>query len=71
MAAVPDENRELSLIDKVVFRILSDPNNEAKLTTLLDKYLAPLLLKAESPHASVRQKVGHFQRGSVQNTENI
>ena len=52
-----DEKRELELVDKVEFKILTVANNEAKLQSLLKVYLAPLLLKATSEHASVRAKV--------------
>ncbi|CAI4216164.1 unnamed protein product [Parascedosporium putredinis] len=51
------EQRELDLVDKVDFRILEVANNEAKLEQLLSRYLAPLILKAGSSHASVRAKV--------------
>jgi len=51
------EQRELDLVDKVDFRILEVANNEEKLEQLLSRYLAPLMLKAGSPHASVRAKV--------------
>lgn len=51
------EQRELELIDKVNLRILNVANDGPKLTTLLKIYLSPLLLKAASDHASVRQKV--------------
>jgi len=62
MATVPDESREHKLVDTVIDRILAVSNNEAKLTALLDKYLAPLLLKAESPHASVREKASQLRK---------
>lgn len=52
-----DEKRELELVDKVEFKILAVANNEQKLKNLLKVYLAPLLLKATSEHASVRMKV--------------
>lgn len=51
------EQRELDLIDKVNLRILNVANDGSKLTPLLKTYLAPLLLKAGSEHASVRSKV--------------
>lgn len=51
------EQRELDLVDKVNLRILNVANDGAKLTALLKVYLPPLLLKASSEHASVRQKV--------------
>ncbi|TPX16164.1 uncharacterized protein E0L32_004159 [Thyridium curvatum] len=57
MANPSPEQRELDLVEKVDFRILSVANNEEKLQELLQRYLAPLLLKAGSEHASVRSKV--------------
>lgn len=51
------EKRELDLVDKVDFRILEVANNESKLEALLSRYLAPLILKAGSDHATVRTKV--------------
>lgn len=51
------EQRELELVDKVNLRILTVANDGPKLSALLKLYLAPLLLKAGSEHASVRQKV--------------
>jgi hypothetical protein len=57
MATMPDEKRELELVEKVEFKILAVANNEQKLNELLKKFFAPLLLKAESPHAQVRSKV--------------
>ena len=57
MATASTEQRELDLIEKVDFRILSVANNEQKLQDLLGRYLAPLLLKAGSEHAAVRAKV--------------
>ena len=55
--AAPTEQRELELVEKVYFRILSVANNEEKLQNLLKVYLPPLLLKLGSEHASVRNKV--------------
>ncbi|KAK8197641.1 proteasome stabiliser-domain-containing protein [Phyllosticta capitalensis] len=50
------EARELELIGKVELRIaLAD--SDAKLESLLNTYLPPLLLKLASEHPSVRQKV--------------
>jgi proteasome component ECM29 len=50
------EQRELSLIGKVEMRIaLAD--TDSKLESILKTYLAPLLLKLASEHASVRNKV--------------
>lgn len=51
------EKKELELVDRVDFKILAVANNEQKLQALLKIYLAPLLLKAGSEHASVRNKV--------------
>ncbi|KAK4214801.1 proteasome stabiliser-domain-containing protein [Rhypophila decipiens] len=50
------EQRELNLVEKVDFKILAVANNEQKLQDLLKVYLAPLLLKLASEHASVRNK---------------
>ena len=55
--AASTEQRELELVEKVYFRILSVANNEEKLQNLLKVYLPPLLLKLGSEHASVRNKV--------------
>lgn len=52
----PTEARELELVKKVELRIALT-ENDSKLETLLGTYLAPLLLKLESEHASVRDKV--------------
>ncbi|KJX97621.1 proteasome component ECM29 like protein [Zymoseptoria brevis] len=50
------EQRELALIGKVEMRIaLAD--TDTKLESLLNTYLAPVLLKLASEHNSVRQKV--------------
>ncbi|KAK3899641.1 proteasome component ECM29 [Staphylotrichum tortipilum] len=57
MAAPVDAKRELDLIEKVEWRILSAASDEGKLQSLLKVYLAPLLLKAGSEHVSVRNKV--------------
>ncbi|KAL2161700.1 hypothetical protein VTH06DRAFT_8262 [Thermothelomyces fergusii] len=57
MAAPANAQRELDLIEKVEWRILSASSDEAKLQDLLKVYLAPLLLKAGSEHVSVRNKV--------------
>ncbi|KKZ64834.1 hypothetical protein EMCG_09282 [[Emmonsia] crescens] len=52
----PDEARELSLISKVELRIaLAD--SDSKLRSLLQTYLAPLLLKLASESLAVRNKV--------------
>lgn len=50
------EKRELELVDKLDFRILDVANNESKLEALLSRFLAPLILKAGSEHAAVRNK---------------
>jgi proteasome component ECM29 len=60
MAAPPDAKRELDLIEKVEWRILSASSDEEKLQGLLKIYLAPILLKAGSEHLSVRNKVCTF-----------
>ena len=50
------EDRELALVGKVEMRIaLSD--SDQKVEAMLKTYLAPLLLKLASEHASVRNKV--------------
>ena len=50
------EAKELSLVGKVEMRIaLAD--SDAKLESLLNTYLAPLLLKLASEHVNVRNKV--------------
>ncbi|EEP82976.1 predicted protein [Uncinocarpus reesii 1704] len=50
------EARELSLISNVEFRIALADSDE-KLQSLLQKYLAPLLLKLASEHVAVRNKI--------------
>lgn len=56
MAAVPDEAKELRLVNSVELKIaLAD--SDSKLQKLLNLYLPPLLMKLGSPHASVRNKV--------------
>ncbi|KAK4129073.1 hypothetical protein N657DRAFT_686471 [Parathielavia appendiculata] len=57
MAAPADAKREIELIEKVEWRILSASSDEEKLQGLLKVYLTPLLLKAGSEHVSVRNKV--------------
>ncbi|PHH71190.1 hypothetical protein CDD80_5466 [Ophiocordyceps camponoti-rufipedis] len=57
MAAPPTEQRELQLVESLDFRILGIANHEEKLNELLQRFLAPLLLKAASEHSSVRTKV--------------
>ena len=44
MATSSTEQRELTLVEKLDFRILGVSNNEEKLQQLLKTYLAPLLL---------------------------
>ncbi|KAK4167129.1 proteasome component ECM29 [Cladorrhinum sp. PSN259] len=53
----PEEKRDIELIQKVEWRILNVSGNEAQLQQVLGSYLAPLLLKAGSPHVNVRNKV--------------
>lgn len=50
------EARELQLVGNVEFRIAA-ASTDQKLEVLLDKYLAPLLLKLSSEHIAVRNKV--------------
>ncbi|RFU77196.1 proteasome component ecm29 [Trichoderma arundinaceum] len=57
MAAAPADQRELQLVDNVEFKILAVANVEDKLAELLGRYLAPVILKADSSHAAVRVKV--------------
>lgn len=54
----PTEARELDLVKKVELRIALAESDQ-KLEALLGTYLAPLLLKLDSEHSSVRQKVRH------------
>lgn len=61
MAAPVDAKRELELIEKVEWRILSASSDEEKLQSLLKVYLAPLLLKAGSEHVAVRNKVRTYR----------
>lgn len=57
--AATTESRELNLLDKVELKIaLAD--SEAKLQSVLNVYLTPLLLKLASEHVSVRNKVRVF-----------
>ncbi|KAL3954137.1 hypothetical protein ACCO45_012093 [Purpureocillium lilacinum] len=51
------EQREMQLVESVEFKILSVANKEDRLHELLQRYLAPLILKAASEHASVRARV--------------
>ncbi|KKA30693.1 hypothetical protein TD95_005044 [Thielaviopsis punctulata] len=60
MPAGSTEARELELVSKVEFSILKVATDEEKLQPLLNKYLAPLLLKAASSHANVRVRVIQF-----------
>lgn len=55
--ATASAEKELSLVGKVELRIALADSDE-KLEALLKTYLAPLLLKLASEHASVRNKVG-------------
>ncbi|KAM3429868.1 hypothetical protein MY4824_008011 [Beauveria thailandica] len=57
MAAPSTEQKELQLVETVEFKILGVANKEEKLHELLQRYLAPLILKAASDHASVRGRV--------------
>ncbi|KYK59017.1 proteasome component ECM29 [Drechmeria coniospora] len=57
MADPTPEQRELRLVESVEFKILGVANNEVKLHELLQRYLAPVILKAASEHASVRARV--------------
>ncbi|KAG5940270.1 hypothetical protein E4U53_007617 [Claviceps sorghi] len=57
MSAPSSEQRELQLVESVEFKILSVANKEDKLHQLLQRYLAPLILKAASEHASVRARI--------------
>lgn len=59
MAAPSSQERELQLLDKVELKILAVANKETKLHELLQRYLAPVLLKAASEHVPVRRKVSH------------
>lgn len=55
--AASAEQRELQLVESVEFKILAVANKEEKLHDLLQKYLAPVILKASSENASVRARV--------------
>ncbi|KAL6693961.1 proteasome stabiliser domain-containing protein [Trichoderma pleuroticola] len=57
MATLTPEQRELQLVESVEFKILAVANDEGKLTELLGRYLAAIILKAQSPNAAVRNKV--------------
>ncbi|KOS20773.1 Proteasome component ECM29 [Escovopsis weberi] len=57
MAAASTEQRESELVDKLEFRILEVANQEVKLHQLLQRFLCPLILKANSQYGSVRTKV--------------
>lgn len=57
MAAPANKERELSLLGNVELKILGVANKEEKLHQLLQRYLAPVLLKAGSEHPEVRTKV--------------
>ncbi|KAG6040514.1 hypothetical protein E4U41_000335 [Claviceps citrina] len=57
MSASSTEQRELQLVESVEFKILGVANKEEKLHELLQRYLAPLILKAASEYASVRARI--------------
>lgn len=57
MATQSPEQKELQLVETVEFKILGVANKEQKLHELLQRYLAPLILKAASDYASVRGRV--------------
>lgn len=57
MATASPEQRELQLVESVEFKILGVANKEDKLHDLLQRYLAPVILKGASEHASVRARV--------------
>ncbi|KAK1249376.1 hypothetical protein MKX07_002892 [Trichoderma sp. CBMAI-0711] len=57
MTALTSEQRELQLVESVEFKILGVANDEEKLCDLLGRYLAPIILKAESSNPAVRVKV--------------
>ena len=44
-------------MESVEFRILGVANKEEKLHDMLQRYLAPVILKGASEHASVRARV--------------
>ena len=56
MASESLEARELNLVGKVELRIAL-AESDSKLENVLKTYLPPLLLKLNSPHAPVRNKV--------------
>ncbi|KAI5463638.1 proteasome stabiliser-domain-containing protein [Mariannaea sp. PMI_226] len=56
MAAPSTKERELQLLNSVELRIFGAANDEEKLHQLLQRYLAPVLLKAASEHIEVRAK---------------
>ncbi|KAJ9645236.1 proteasome component M29 [Coniosporium tulheliwenetii] len=57
--ATASAEKELSLVGKVELRIALADSDE-KLEALLKTYLAPLLLKLASEHASVRNRIFHL-----------
>ena len=61
MTSLTPEQRELQLVESVEFKILAVANDEVKLCDLLGRYLAPIILKAESSNPAVRVKVTPFQ----------
>ena len=56
---VSQEAKDLTLIGRVEYRI-AEAESDTKLESLLNTYLAPLLLKLSSEHQSVRNKVRLF-----------
>lgn len=64
MATPSSEKRELQLVESVEFKILAVANKEEKLHQLLQRYLAPVILKAASEHASVRARVSGATLGT-------
>lgn len=68
MATPADAKRELDLLEKVEWRILSASSDESKLQGLLKVYLPPVLVKAGSEHVSVRNKVGTYSSPFYPNT---
>ncbi|PHH60580.1 hypothetical protein CDD81_1436 [Ophiocordyceps australis] len=48
------DSRELKLVQDAEFRIIQASVNEAKLQNMLERYLAPLILKTASEHMTVR-----------------
>lgn len=65
MSAASTEQRELQLVQNVEFKILGVANKEDKLHQLLQRYLAPVILKASSEHASVRVRVSDVREATM------